>query len=147
MKTLNCGGNFFWQFWCVLLSRMMRFPPHLATNRFLSMTRTWYGSDLSKPIQGSKSYRLILRDWLCILEAKIASYYSPLPFQNNQKRNCYGNYNKRKVKSSGAFFLSILRTLPGLNFAGIELYLPKAAHKVLLFWRNFVKLNYDFDLH
>jgi hypothetical protein len=62
---------------------------------------------------------------LCILEAKIASYYSPLPFQKNQKRNCYENYNKRKVKSSGAFFLSIFRTLPGLNFAVIELYLPK----------------------
>jgi hypothetical protein len=45
----------FWQFWCVLLSQIMRFPPHAATNRFLSMTRTWYGSDLSKPIQGNKS--------------------------------------------------------------------------------------------
>jgi hypothetical protein len=74
------GRELFWQFWCVLLSRIMRFPPHLATNWFLSMTRTWYGSDLSKPIQGSKSWRLIL-------EAKIASY-SPIRFQKNQKRNC-----------------------------------------------------------
>jgi hypothetical protein len=50
-----------------------------------------------------------------IVVLKLKSHHTAhsLPFQKNQKRNCEGNYNKRKEQR--CFVLSIFRTLPGLN--------------------------------